>query len=441
MLQGSQSSAWAFWWNNKKVSINPGEKIQYVNIDWWDNFSDPYIKGYIVQAIENNHTARKASWQVEEFRQNVKYTFGRELPSLSVGGSYVGAHYPEHLRGLKSNTFVVPFTASYEADIFLKNRDKTKSTKKAYEASKWEEKAVYISLATDVATAYLNAIKLDKQVELQQELVEIKREQLKRENAKFNQGVISAQSLNNAQKDYESTKSDLNTYVKTQQQALTQLAVLIGESPENARCLKRSKIEDFKYACPVPEEISSDVIFSRPDIEAVEAKLMKSRIDIRVARKEFLPSINLTGIYAFSNLGPFSFGSWQSTIAAILAQASLDLFKGGMKMANLRIYQSRYEQMFEEYKQTDLTALKEVNDSLFILKQDTQIDENTSKNLFIEQDNFIRSQNRYKNGVISYPQLLTEQEKFIVSAQQKVNSKSTKIVDYFTLYKAVGGQL
>ncbi len=431
----------AFW--SKKFSlcpINTKEKIQYINPYWWQNFNDPILIQYVIKAVENNHSAKQASWKVEEYRQAVKYQFGSELPSLSVGGNYILNHLPDSFVSTKNNIFAVPFQMNYEADIFLKNRDKTKSSKKTYEASKWEEKAIYIALATDVATVYFNLVKTDKQIQLQQKLLEIKQEKLKREQQRFDRGTVSATSLNNAKKEVQSAKNSLDELLKIREKTLTQLAVLIGESPENTN-LKRISFDNLEYKCSVPDEISSDVVFSRPDIMATEAKLQKAKIDIRVARKEFLPKINLTGLYVFNNIGSAGFGTWGSTIAALVAGASLDLFTGGRKIANLKMSKSRYEQMFEAYRQSDLNALKEINDSLFILKKDSQIDINTLKNLNIQQDNYNRSLERFRRGTISYPQLLSEQEALILSKQNRINSKTNRLVDYLTLYKAVGGKL
>lgn len=434
--------AFAFGGHGKQPDVNNiQEKLDYVNFCWWQNFNDPILSNYIYQAIENNHSAKEASWKVEEYRQFVKMSFGQELPSLSVGGTYIGAHWPEHITGVKSNVFALPLIAKYEADIFLKNRDKTKSSQKTYKASKFEEKGIYISLATDVATVYLNIIKFDKQISLQEKLVQIKCEKLKREQQRFSRGVISAEALNNSKKDYETSKNTLDELLKAREKSLTELAVLIGDSPENIDCLKRASIDQFDYGCAVPCSLPSDVIFSRPDVLAAETKLEKAKIDVRVARKEFFPTINVTGVYAMSNLGASGFGSWGSTLAGALVGATLDLFKGGTKIANLKIYKSKFEQMFEHYRQTDLTALKEVNDSLYITKQDTQIDENTNTTLKLQTDNYSRSLNKYKNGVISYPELLSQQELLITSEQNKLTSKTNRIIDYFTLYKAVGGKL
>lgn len=434
------SSASAFAKKQSQVIV-PAQKISYVNIGWWDNYSDPYLKCYIIQAIENNHDARKASWQVEEYKQFVKYQFGQELPSLSVGGAYIGNHLPDTIKGTKSSIFAVPFIAKYEADIFLKNHDKTKSSKKAYESSKFQEQSIYISLASDVATTYINTLKFDKQIQLQQEFVNVKNEELSRELSRYKRGVTSAPVVNNAKKASESAKNDLEELVKARDKSLNQLAVLIGESPVNIACIKRGSFDDLIYKALIPTCISSDVVFSRPDILAAEADLEKSKIDVRVARKEFLPRLNIYGLYSLDNIGSSGFGTWGSTVAAIVASATLDLFKGGMKVANLKINKARYEQMLEAYRQTDLNALKEVNDSLIIINQDTKIDENTCKKLLVQSDNYQRALKSYKNGVISYPNLLSEREQLLSMEQSKINTMSVRLVDYITLYKAVGGKL
>jgi NodT family efflux transporter outer membrane factor (OMF) lipoprotein len=438
----SQSGVYAFWWNHQKININPQEKIGYVNIDWWENYSDPILTDCITKAIENNHDAKKASWQVEEYKQMVKYQFASELPSLSVGTSYVGLHIPTSIMpDYNKNIFAVPFIASYEADVFLKNHDKTKSSKKAYEASKFQEKSIYISLAADVATVYLNIVKFDELISLQKEILKNKKEILKRAEAQYKQGVISIPEVNDTKKELKKAQNTLKDYIKSRDTLLTELLLLTGDSAYNIQDIKRNSINNIKYSKKIPKEITSDVIFSRPDLMAAEANLEKAKIDVRVARKEFLPSVNVNALYSLSSLGGANFFSWESAIAAILAGMTFDIFKGGMKVANLKVNKARYEQIFETYKQTDLNALKEVKDSLLIIKQDSEIDENTIFQSNIQADNFKRAEESNQRGLISVQNLLLQKEQFLIMTQNKISSKTNRLIDYITLYKAVGGNL
>lgn len=437
------SQAMAFSFKKKKVDpLDLKEKTEYVNLEFFSRFEDPYLSFYICEALKNNHDARKASWQVEEYRQNIKYSFGQELPHLNVSANYAGLHIPKLDNfQLKSNAFILPFMLSYEPDFFLKNRDKTKSVKKSFEAAKYQEKSIYISLASDTASAYINLLQYDKLIALQEQIVKVKQEQLLREQKKYDRGVIDNTQLNSVKKELETVKNNLETYNKNRITVLTQLAVLTGISPACICDLERSAFDNFDYRSEIPSQTSSDVIFSRPDVMEAEANLEKAKIDIRVARKEFLPSFNITGYWIFNTIAPGSFFSWQSSLAAILAGATQDIFKGGMKLANLRIQKAKYEQLFENYRQTDLTAVKEVNDALCIIKFDTNVDNNTITYLNLQKRDFLDMNKKLHQGVISYPEFLSEQERLLNIEQNQTQTKTQRIADYLTLYKAVGGKL
>lgn len=413
-----------------------------LNIDFFSRFNDDCLVYYINSALDNNHDVKQAAAVVEQYRQQAKYSLGNELPSFSVSANYLGIHVPKLDNfQLKQNAFVLPFIANYEADFLLKNRDKTRSAKKAYEAAKFEEKAVYISLLSDTASVYTNILEYDELIAKQKEIVKILEDIKTSDLKKYKRGVINSFELNNSEQNLINAKNKLLNLKKEQSVLLMQLAVLAGISPDCAENLKRGNLASFEYTSKIPEEVQSDVIFARPDVMEAETKLEKAKIDIRVARKEFLPSFNITGIWAFNTIAPGTFFSWQSSLAAIIAGASQDIFTGGRKLANLRMQKAKYEELFEAYRQTDLEAVKEVNTSLCFIKHDTNIENNTKSKLNYERENFADTQKKFAGGVISYPDYLAGRSKLASSEIEAAQAKTQRIVNYFTLYKAVGGQL
>ena len=416
--------------------------VQELNIDFFKRFNDEYLNCYIQEALNNNHDLKKAQHVVEQYRQQTKYSLGKELPSFSVSANYLGIKVPQLDNfQLKDNAFILPFMASYEADLLLKNRDKTKAVKKNYEAAQFNEKAIYLALLSDVATVYTNILQYDDLIEKQAEQLKNQEEILKRNNKKFERGVINSTALNNAKKSVETSKSSLEKLQKEREIAMMQLAVLTGNSSSNISDMKVGNLDNFEYSGEIPNEISSDVIFSRPDVKIAEANLEKAKIDVRVAKKEFFPRFNIVGVWAFNTIAPETFFSWESSLAAILAGATQDIFRGGMKVATLKIQKAKYEELFENYNQTNLDAVKEVNTALCIIKHDKQIENNTKTELALETANFNNAQKKIQRGVISEPEFLLEENKFINSQTSYTQAKTQRIVNYFTLYKAVGGQL
>lgn len=413
-----------------------------LNPEFFNRFNDECLYYYINEAIENNHNAKQAAYRVEQYRQQVKYSFSKELPSFSVAANYLGVHVPQLDNfQLENNAFVLPFIANYEADFLLKNRDKTKGVNKLYEGSKFEEKAVYLSLLSDVATVYTNILEYDELIILAQEKFAIYSEILKRDNKKFKRGTISTSRLNTSEKNLETAKNELENLQKEQEILLMQLAVLTGKSADCISDLNRGKFETLEYQNKIPDEIESDVIFSRPDVMQAEKMLEKAKIDIRVARKEFLPRFNITGLWIFNTIAPGTFFSWESSLAAILAGASQDIFTGGRKISNLKIQKAKYEELFEKYRQTDLEAVKEVNTALCLIKHDTKVDKNTLSKVQYEYRNLENSRKKYARGTISTPEYLNDLSKFIDVQREAIQTKNQRLVNYFTLYKAVGGKL
>lgn len=423
----------------KSKKVSDDYKYAYVNMDFWSQFNDEILNGYIDKAVKNNYDLKMASLNVKEYYENVKLQFSNELPKLTAGYS------PNYVKMPGSSDadwiFATPAIASYEADIFLKNRDKTKSVKKLYEASQFDERAAYISVASAVGTTYLNIVRLDKIVDLQQEIVELRKEIYDLMLKRNREGITSTADTIKANKALVAGETDLIEYQKQRDFLLHQLAVLIGESPANAEELTRTSYDKIVFSGNIPSEISSDVIVQRPDYLKAEKMVEKAGIDVRVAKKEFLPSFNIMGLALFnaSNIG----SSWttKNMLASIGAAGMLPLFTGGSLTANLRLKKTEYEKVLQNYYKTNLTAIQEVNDALVSVKKDTEKMERTQKQADLEKTDFMYNRDKFNQGVISKLDLIQFKENLLsidkLVAQQNIEC----MVDYIGLYKAAGSKL
>lgn len=254
-------------------------------------------------------------------------------------------------------------------------------------------------------------------------------------------GIINSTELNDSANNLNSAKIETENLTKERDVLLMQLAVLTGKSSDEICTLQRGSIDEIEYSGMIPEEIESDVIFARPDVKKAEAALEKAKIDIRVVRKEFLPRFNITGIWAFNTIAPGSFFSWEFSLAALFAGAMQDIFTGGRKIANLKYQQAKYKELFEQYRQTDLDAVKEVNTALCFIKHDNQIENTIKEKLQLETKNLNNAYKMLNHGIISKNQYLISDNKYLNKNSELTKAKTQRIVNYYTLYKAVGGQL
>ena len=433
---------------NKKKNKEPKNKViksqiseyrfDYVNTEWWKGFNDEYLNDYILKAIENNHDLKIATLRVEQYHQMMKLQFANELPQVSAGFSPTGLKLPGTTS--TSGMWAFPVMMSYELDLFLKNRDKTRSSKKEWEKSKFDERASYIAISSAVGATYFNIIRADKLIELQKEIINDRKQIFDLMAERNAVGLTSTADLVSANKAYIAATADLSDLEKSRMTLLNNLAVLIGENPDNAAKLQRKSYDD-SYLVKIPESIPSEVIDQRPDYLAAEKMVEKAGIDVRVAKKEFLPSINLIGLAAFGASSLSQAFNWSNMLGLLGGSAMLNLFTGGKKVANLKLKKNVYEQILHDYYNTNLKAIQEVNDSLVSLKQDDKKYKTNRKVFDLEKTDFSYSEDKYNAGLISYLDLLQRRENLLSLNKQVVSNKIDCNIDYIGLYKATGTKL
>ena len=432
----------------KKVSIMKSHKLrqksdqfkyEYINYEWWNNFNDQILMGYIDRAIKNNYSLKMATIAVDEYYQAIKIQFANELPQ--AGAAFSPAYVKNS--GFKEAdwTYALPALVNYEADIFLKNHDKTKATKKEYEGSLQDERAAYIGIASAVGSVYLNIVKLDKMIDIQEQIVQDRKVIYDLFLARNREGLTSTADTVKANKSYIAGQTALTEYKKQREILLNQLCVLIGENPNKADTITRIAYDDLSYTGIIPEEISSEIISQRPDYIKSEKMIEKAGIDVRVAKKEFLPTINLSGVAIFLSSSMGDLLTTKNAIAALAGGAVLPLFTGGMRRANLKLKKDEYERVLNNYYQTNLTAIQEVNDALTVIKHDDQKYQDTKTQLQLERKNYGLNEASYREGVLSKLDLIQLRESVLSTDKLVADQKINCLVDYIGLYKAVGSQL
>lgn len=438
---GNENSPKAFKSMIKKNKKQKSEayKYAYVNVDWWNNFNDPILSDYINKAIKHNYDLKMATLAVEENYQNTKMQFSKELPT--VGAAFAPAYAKMQGTTQWNWNYATPAYVNYELDIFLRNRDKTRSVKKLYEASKFDERAAHIAIAGAVGTTYLNIVRLNKIIELQTETVNLRKDIYNLMQISNKEGLVSTTDTIKANKSLVAGQSELIDFQKQRDMLMHSLAVLVGESPDNINELAINSYENIKFTGIIPSEISSDIIVQRPDFLKAETMVEKAGIDVRVARKEFLPTINLTGLALFNANELSSLFSTKGMLAALAAGATLPIFTGGSRFANLNLKKTQYERLLQNYYKTNLTAIQEINDALVSVNKDREKMQETIKQSKLEQSDYNLSKKKYEQGVISRLDLIQRQEN-LISIDKLVTQQNIEcMIDYISLYKAVGSKL
>ena len=422
---------------NKSETVKPQpNKYEYVNLNWWAQFNDEYLNEYIIKAIESNKDLRMATLAVEEYYQNIRMQRSNEMPNISVG--FMPGY--GHALGKTQGTFGLPIIASYELDLWGKNHNKTTAVKKLYEASILDEQAAYISIASAVGNVYVNIVRLDAIIDLQEEIVKLRKEIDEIMTVSNAEGIVSTSDLVKAHEAYISGVADLVDLKKDRTKLLHQLAVLVGDSPENIEEYKRIDYKNLAFSGNVPEVVSSEVIMNRPDYKKAEKMLEKAGIDVRVARKEMLPRVNLGGLLFFNNKYFESLFTTSNAIWGFGGGIFQPVFQGFALTSNLKAKKIAYERSVKNYEKVNLTSMQEVNDSLVSVNMDREKLAKQKTIQELEQKDFQLTQHKYDEGVIAKLDLDQKTENLMNVKKMVYSTEFDCMIDYINFYKAVAGQ-
>ena len=421
----------------KNTRLQPKKnKYEYINMSWWQQFNDDILNGYIIKALENNKDLKMATLTMDEFYQNVIMQRAGELPTLQTGFIPGYAKMSKETAG----SFALPIIASYELDLFGKNHNKTTSVRKLYEASILDEQSAYISVVSAVGAVYVNIVKLDAMIDLQTEINDLRKEIYDIMQVSNKEGIISTSDLVKANKSYIAGVADLVELKKERTKLLHQLAVLTGDSPNNINEYRRADYKTFSFAGVIPESISSDIILKRPDYLKAEKMMEKAGIDVRIARKEMMPNINLGGGIIFNNRHLESLFTTSNMIWGVGGGIIQTLFMGGRLKANLKAKKIAYERSLKNYEKVNLTSMQEVNDSLVSANMDKEKLAKDKKIQELEQKDFELSKLKYDEGIIAKLDLNQLQESLLSVNKLVYANEFDCMIDYISVYKAVAAQ-
>ncbi len=418
------------------------------NPGWWEKYNDPLLVGYINEAVASNYDYKDASLKIKESRARVREFFGKELPKLSVFTNYVGikpplfANDPQAVKKFE-NLFILPLLATYEVDIWGKNRGNTKIQKEQLEEIKQDARAVYIALEADVASAYFNILQFDKLIELQNAIIQSDFQNLDIIKSKYEIGLVSYDELLTAESVLAQSQIQLNDLLKQRDFFLNELMVLTGKSPENdeKQSLARTSLDNVSLPEDTPLEIPANSVMQRPDILKSEARLRESKINIDLARKKFLPDINIFGVLGFESIDISDLVDISELLTGFGGLVAEDLFTGGQRRAALKQRKYQYEQLLQNYQSTILTALKETNNALYALKTDLKNNECNLARVQLQSDSYNLVNVRYEKGLASCLDTIQPQIDLFVIQQEQIRTKTSYLIGSINLYKALGGKI
>ena len=405
-----------------------------VERDWWDAFGDPQLSRLVEQARANNPDVQIAAARVEEARATELASRGFLLPAVGAGVEGGVRREVSPFGQPQTSVAAQPaFRASYELDLFGKNAARVDAAEAGVAASAAGAEAARLSVSAATASGYITLLALDKRLSVLEETLAARQEAVKFARDRAEVGYTSQLPLRQAEAEYQATAQlvpQLKAQIARQENALS---VLTGELPGTIE--RGGTLADLRQP-PAPAILPSELLRRRPDVAAAEYRIAAADAQMRVARADFMPFIDLgaaAGVVLSDLLAdPVSVWSLGGSILA-------PIFQGGKLQAQLDGATAQRDQAAWAYRSTVLNAFREVEDRMAVLANLKEQETALEAQQVAVADALRHARNRYRAGYTPYIEQVDAQRALLGVELSLVQVRTDELTTLVGLYQALGG--
>jgi len=412
---------------------------------WWNIFNDAQLDQLEQQLLQANQSLEAARDRLSEARSQARIASSAYFPTLSADPSgqreRLGANRPLSgstvpLSDVTQNVFSVPFSISYELDLFGSVRRGLEAANASLQETAANLENTRLVLTAELAADYFNLRESDREAGVVRQSVEIQQKGLVLVNHRHDGGVASGLEVAQQAALLDSTATQLQLVLQQRAQYEHAIAVLLGKSA-SAFTLAEAPFEAAPPA--IPTGVPSEILERRPDVAASERQMAYENAEVGLAMAAFYPHITLDGS-----------GGWQSRNLATLANApsifwSLGgdllqpIFNGGHNRANLALTRATYDETVANYRESVLVAFQQVEDGLSGLALLDQASKTQAKAVADSRRALDIANDRYVGGVTTYLDVITAQSTLLTNERLATQLLGQQMTTSVYLVKALGG--
>ena len=411
----------------------PAESAPAELAHWWDRLDDPLLTRLIGEASAGNLDLAIASARLTQAREALVQARAGLVPTVGASGS-AGRTFGD---GRDATSYNVGADAAWEIDLFGRIRRGVEAAGADAQAAYYDQEAVRVAIAAEVATNYVEARRAQERLALARDTLAIADDNLQIAAWRVQAGLVSSLDSEQARAARAQTAAVIPTIENSFASATYRLAVLTGRPPG-------ALTELLSTAQPIPDApdavtagIPADTLRQRPDVRSSERALAGATARIGVAQAQLYPALRLSGSIGTA---AFSFGRlFESIAGTILAGVDQTLFDGGRLRSQVRSQEAAAEGALAGYRRSVLTALEDVENALVALRAARERQVQFAIALDASTNSAILARTQYRAGLTDF-QILLEAERSLLSARDGiVSARADETLALIQLYRALGG--
>jgi NodT family efflux transporter outer membrane factor (OMF) lipoprotein len=397
---------------------------------WWSVIDDPQLDALEDRLDHDSPTLAAALARYDQATAMVKRAKASLYPEIDAGAaaskpSNPGLQYPYMLGG----------SLSYEVDLWGRVRNMIAASKAEARATAADAASIRLSLQAEVAEDYLEMRGMDALIDVLAKTTDDYKQALDLTQQRYGGGASSELDVSQAKTQLGDVQAQYEQAVASRGLLEHAIAALVGEQ---ASTFSIAPVATQAPAPRVPVEAPSRLLQRRPDIAAAERRVAEANANIGIYRAALYPTIMLgssAGYEQVTGLLNETTDYW----AAGPASATMPLFDGGRRHADVTRARAAFKEAAAFYRQTVLDSFRQVEDELILTNRLATAEARQQEALDAAVTSEQIATRLYTEGATDYLTVVTAQTAELAARQADVQIRTQRLVASIDLVRALGG--
>ncbi len=421
--------------------LNARQSGVFDDTPWWFAFNDSTLNHLMTEAFASNLTIEQAAARLDQYRALSDVARATYFPSVSAQGNIQEGE--RAMSGLPSGfkptlpRYDASANASYEVDLWGKLSARRGAAYADFLASENDLLATVLSMSSQLANSYFQAIEFRAQLELLEQTIQSYESYLELVRKRYSLGVAPSLDVYQAQIALAQARGQKILYEANVASAEHGLSVLLGRYPETNK-IELSQILPDSLA-EIQPGLPSELLERRPDIRASFQRLRAADRRWAEAVANRFPSITLTSSAGANSNDLADIVNPEHIAWNIIGGITLPIFEGGKRKAEADRNAAVFRERAAAYKDVLLNAFREVEDALVRgVTQKQYVHELQAQEL--AAGNSLRlATDRYMQGVSDYLPVLQAQTNYYTARRSLITARRELASTRVNLVTALGG--
>jgi NodT family efflux transporter outer membrane factor (OMF) lipoprotein len=409
-------------------------------LDWWRGFRSKELTDLIEEAHTANFDIAVAVARIVQADAQSKIIGAPLLPSADLNMTTTRTRASQANGGgggSESVSYRAALSASYELDVWGKNRALSRGAQQNAIAARFDRDVVNLSAIVSVATAYFLVVSSQERLRLARQNVAAAESVLNLIKQRQEAGTAGDFEIAQQETLVASQRAQIPLIDQVLRQNSTTLALLIGRAPSFLKVRGGSL---YGLGLPrVSPGLPSELIYQRPDIRAAEALLAASDANVEAARAAFFPSITLTGQYGVLSSALKNLFTPQAIFYQIAANLTQPIFDGWRLEGQLEQAKGRQVELLNLYRKTIVSGFVDVENALIAVADAAERERLQQQVVNSSRRAFDLGNQRFAAGTSDLVALLIIQQSLFTSQDNLIDARLARLQAVLSLFQALGG--